>query len=82
MGANRAATTFSAIVLGAAILQFASDRSQATAAEPEKRMKYSQARDFLVKHTKVIEMTNEDGGRVAICPEYQGRIMTSTTPSR
>ena len=42
------------------------------------RMTYGQARDFLVKYTKVIELTNEDGGRVAICPEYQGRVMTST----
>jgi hypothetical protein len=41
-------------------------------------MTYRQARDFLAAHTKVVEMANDDGGRVAICPEYQGRVMTSS----
>ncbi|MEX2111748.1 MAG: DUF6786 family protein [Pirellulales bacterium] len=40
---------------------------------------YGQARDFLAAHTSVVELTGEDGERVAICPEYQGRVMTSTT---
>ncbi|MGD9721031.1 MAG: DUF6786 family protein [Pirellulales bacterium] len=40
---------------------------------------YGQARDFLAAHTEVVEMTGEDGERVAICPELQGRVMTSTT---
>lgn len=46
------------------------------AAEPTN---YGAVRDFLVAHTNVIELTGENGERVAICPEYQGRIMTSTT---
>lgn len=49
-------------------------RSQA--AEPAN---YGAVRDFLVAHTNVIELTGENGERVAICPDYQGRIMTSTT---
>jgi hypothetical protein len=40
---------------------------------------YGQARDFLAAHTSVVELTGEDGERVAICPDYQGRVMTSTT---
>jgi hypothetical protein len=40
---------------------------------------YGQARDFLVSRTDVVELTGENGERVAICPKYQGRIMTSTT---
>lgn len=45
------------------------------AAEPPN---YGAVRDFLVAHTSVVELTGENGERVAICPEYQGRIMTST----
>ena len=39
---------------------------------------YGTVRDFLVAHTNVVELTGENGERVAICPEYQGRVMTST----
>ena len=45
------------------------------AAEPNN---YGAVRDFLVNHTNVVELTGEHGERVAICPEYQGRVMTST----
>jgi hypothetical protein len=48
----------------------------AWAEEPET---YGAVRDFLVAHTKVVELTGENGERVAICPEYQGRVMTSTS---
>jgi len=41
-------------------------------------MSYGAVRAFLAKHTKLIELTNDDGARVAICPEWQGRVMTST----
>jgi Family of unknown function (DUF6786) len=40
---------------------------------------YGAVRDFLVAHTKVVELTGENGERVAVCPEYQGRVMTSTS---
>jgi hypothetical protein len=39
---------------------------------------YQAVRDFLIAHTSVVELTGENGERVAICPEYQGRVMTST----
>lgn len=41
-------------------------------------MSYGEARDFLAKHTKLIELTNDAGVRVIVTPEWQGRVMTST----
>ena len=39
---------------------------------------YQDAAKFLERHTKVVTLSNSDGARVAICPEWQGRVMTST----
>ncbi|MCE9606557.1 MAG: hypothetical protein K8U03_16830 [Planctomycetia bacterium] len=39
---------------------------------------YAAQRDFLAKHTKVLELTDGRGAHVAICPEWQGRVMTSS----
>jgi hypothetical protein len=41
-------------------------------------MSYGEARSFLAKHTDFVELTDGEGARVAICPEWQGRVMTST----
>ncbi len=41
-------------------------------------MSYEEARDFLATHTAVVELLGAKGARVAICPELQGRVMTST----
>ena len=41
-------------------------------------MSYGEDRAFLAKHTKVVELTNDDGARVAVTPDWQGRVMTST----
>ncbi len=41
-------------------------------------MSYGEAREFLAKHTSLIELTNDAGARVAIAPAWQGRVMTST----
>jgi hypothetical protein len=41
-------------------------------------MTYRQVKDFLSRHTKVVELTDGASGRVLVCPEYQGRVMTST----
>jgi len=42
-------------------------------------MTYREAKGFLEKFTKVIELTSDGGqARVAICPDWQGRVMTST----
>ena len=64
-----------ALSLGLATLLFAMDAPMAQAAPVEN---YGKVRDFLIAHTKVIELAGENGERVAICPEYQGRVMTST----
>jgi hypothetical protein len=40
-------------------------------------MSYREIRDFLARYTKVVELTDGEA-RVAICPEWQGRVMTST----
>ncbi|TRZ48590.1 hypothetical protein D4S03_09515 [bacterium] len=39
---------------------------------------YSHDRDFLGKHTKLIELTNSSGARVLVAPSYQARVMTSS----
>ena len=40
-------------------------------------MLYREASEFLAKHTKLVELANDRGARVAICPQWQGRVMTS-----
>jgi hypothetical protein len=42
-------------------------------------MSYGEVRAFLAKHTELVELTNPEGARVAVCPAWQGRVMTSTT---
>jgi hypothetical protein len=52
--------------------------SPALAADTKgKTMNYGETVEFLKKHTKIVELTDGDA-RVAICPEWQGRVMTST----
>jgi hypothetical protein len=41
-------------------------------------MSYAKVRDFLTKHTELIELIGPDGARVAVAPRYQGRVMTSS----
>ena len=64
------------IMLGVVGLACGGCPGNSGAAELEK---YGAVRDFLVAHTNVVELTGEQGERVALCPEYQGRVMTSTT---
>ncbi len=74
MHAHRMATrTLAAAALAAAALHPA---ARSAAAEGET---YGDDFNFLVAHTKVVQLTGENGELVAICPEYQGRVMTSTT---
>ena len=39
---------------------------------------YQSDLDFLTRHTRIIELTGERGARVAVAPDWQGRVMTST----
>jgi len=41
-------------------------------------MSYGEVQEFLAKYTKVVELANNDGARVAVTPDWQGRVMTST----
>jgi len=41
-------------------------------------MSYYDALNYLVQKTSVIELYDQLGGRVAVCPEWNGRVMTST----
>jgi hypothetical protein len=63
----------------AAAVVLASLACASQAAEPKgKTMSYGQAKTFLAKYTAVVELTNSSGARVAVCPAWQGRVMTST----
>lgn len=44
-------------------------------------MSYAEAKAFLAKYTKVIELTDGREAFVAVTPEWQGRVMTSTCGS-
>ena len=41
-------------------------------------MSYYDALHYLAQKTSVIELYDQLGGRVAVCPEWNGRVMTST----
>jgi hypothetical protein len=41
-------------------------------------MSYREALAFLKQHTQVVELFHGSEARVAVCPEWQGRVMTST----
>ena len=60
-----------------ALIALAVGTAQA-AKQKGRAMSYGEDREFLAKHTKVVELTNEDGARVAVTPDWQGRVMTST----
>jgi len=68
---NRYSTILAAVLVAGGTITLAAE----TKVKP---MSYGKAREFLAKHTKLVELTNGDGARVAICPEWQGRVMTST----
>ncbi len=48
------------------------------AEDPPRSSVYQDDVAFLARHTQVMELTNDEGARVAVCPELQGRVMTST----
>jgi hypothetical protein len=41
-------------------------------------MSYHNALNYIAQKTSVIELYDQSGGRVAICPEWNGRVLTST----
>lgn len=42
-------------------------------------MSYCNALNYLGTKTKVVELCNQFGGRVAVCPDWNGRVMTSAS---
>lgn len=42
-------------------------------------MSYRNGISYLGTKTKVVELCNQFGGRVAVCPEWNGRVMSSTS---
>ncbi len=66
--------------IGLAALAFGLGAANVSLAEEAKgeAMSYGEARSFLLRHTQVVELTDGENARVAICPEWQGRVMTST----
>lgn len=62
-------------ILGCAIVMLACQSSK----KENQNMTFSDDLAFLQKHTDVVLLTDASGQRqVAICPAYQGRVMTST----
>ena len=45
---------------------------------PARPNTYGQVKAFLAKHTDLVELADQKGGRVLVAPAYQGRVMTST----
>ncbi|MFZ5831129.1 MAG: DUF6786 family protein [Planctomycetota bacterium] len=41
-------------------------------------MPFHMVREFLTRHTHVVELEGDEGARVLVCPQWQGRVMTST----
>ena len=41
-------------------------------------MSYSNGLNFLASRTRVLELSNDFGARVAVCPDWNGRVMTSS----
>jgi uncharacterized protein DUF6786 len=78
---NRTITAFgkTAAMMSLAILfPVVARAAEPAAASKGDSMTYRQVKDFLSQHTKVVELTDGAAARVLVCPEYQGRVMTST----
>ncbi len=48
------------------------------ASQPAPRATFADDLAFLKQHTKLLVLTDARGAQVAVAPEYQGRVMTST----
>jgi hypothetical protein len=52
--------------------------SAGLASERGPNTNYREVKEFLDKHTQLLELANAQGARLLVAPEYQGRLMTST----
>jgi hypothetical protein len=62
----------------ASVAIVAGDRVRAAEESPRAAASYGEVRKFLAGKTLLYELTDQSGARVAICPQWQGRVMTST----
>ena len=66
-----------AVAAGAMVWILSGGAAEGATAKGE-QMSYAEAKAFLAEHTRVVELTDGRGARVAVCPQWQGRVMTST----
>lgn len=69
---------FSSLLLGSIALAAVAVGTARGADQKGNPMSYGEAREFLAKHTNLVELKNDSGACVAVAPEWQGRVMTST----
>lgn len=70
---------FFRVLAASSTILLATGAGGATGAEVKgKPMSYGETRAYLAQHTELVELTNGEGARVAVCPQWQGRVMTST----
>ncbi len=62
----------------AATVLLSGDRPAAGSEPAAAKPTYGEVKEYLSRHTGVVELSNEDGARIAVCPAWQGRVMTST----
>ncbi|MGH9372728.1 MAG: DUF6786 family protein, partial [Vicinamibacterales bacterium] len=67
-----------AALLGA-VVGIAGCSSADQAVTPEASGRFASDLAFLRQHTRPVVLGRPSGGQVAVAPEYQGRVMTSTT---
>ena len=66
------------ITMGVLLMAAISQCGPATFAGETPLTTYREAKDFLARHTDLIELHNDAGARVLVCPKWQARVMTST----
>ena len=68
---------FQCLVLGLSVLLILAAVGVAAAAEKGDAMSYADAKAYFAGFIPTVELTSPSGGRVLICPTFQGRVMTS-----
>lgn len=76
--AARPAAAILAVAAAVVLTSSAGAPAARTTDEKGEAMSYGEARAFLARSTEVVELTDGREARVAVCPAWQGRVMTST----
>jgi hypothetical protein len=67
------------LVVGALCLAVSGCGAERTAAPPSPPSQFASDLAFLRQNTEVVLLSDGSGAQVVVAPEYQGRVMTSTT---